>query len=377
MRLSEEQRAIANTAQQFAQQHLPISQLRALRDTRDEHGLSREAWRDMAALGLSGVCLPEQAGGAGLGCTELGLILEACGHSLAATPLLSSIVLGAGAIVEADLVERHAKLLCDVIAGDSLLAWAHEERPHFAPYAIQTRAEQTAGGYRLSGTKCFVLDGHIADHFIVVARSAGGIEERAGVSLFLVASDAPGVHTMRLNVIDGRNAARVEFDGTSVTSNARLGPLGDAADIIDALLARATVSLCAEMLGGLCEAFDRTVQYLKDRRQFGVPIGSFQALQHRAAWMFCEVALTRSVVAEAQRAIDQGREDAATLVSIAKARTSDTYLHVAKEAIQLHGGVGVTDEFDIGFFLKRAQVCAMMFGSASYHRARFATLQGY
>ena len=178
-------------------------------------------------------------------------------------------------------------------------------------------------------------------------------------------------------MVDSRNAARVRLRGVRVDAGNVLGVLDRGSDLLDPLLDRGAAALSAEMLGGTEEAFDRTVAYLKTRKQYGVPIGSFQALKHRAAWMFCEIALTRSIVAEALRALDAGRDDAATLASAAKARASDTYVLVTNEAVQMHGGVGVTDELDIGFFMKRARVCEGTFGSASYHRARFATLRGF
>jgi alkylation response protein AidB-like acyl-CoA dehydrogenase len=268
-------------------------------------------------------------------------------------------------------------ILPGICSGERILALAHEECSHHAPHCIATRAEKTARGYRLTGAKLFVLDGHVADAWVVVARTEGVLQEREGITLFLVPPNAPGAFVERTWMVDSRNSACVHLNDVEVPESDRIGPVGQGAAILDRVLDVAAVALSAEMLGGIQEAFDRTLTYLKERRQFGVPIGSFQALQHRAARMFCEIELTRSIVLAALHAMDQDSTDVPLLASVAKARASDTFVLVANEAIQMHGGVGVTDELDIGFFLKRARVAEMTFGDAAYHRDRFARLQGY
>jgi alkylation response protein AidB-like acyl-CoA dehydrogenase len=375
--LTEDQESIQRAARAFVQAKLPVAHLRALRDRRDANGFSPEIWREMAALGLVGVTIPEAFGGGGLGFAELGLVLEECGRSLAATPLVSSVVLGASALVLAGTDGQKDALLPAVSAGERILALAHEEGSRHARCAVATRAEKVAAGWRITGEKTMVADGHIADVFIVVARTGGGRGERSGLSLFLVPRAAPGVTTERLALIDSRNAARVRFEGVTVAEGDLLGRAGEGAEVLDAVLDRGAIALSAEMLGGASEAFDRTVAYLKTRKQFGVPIGSFQALKHRAAQMYCEIELTKSIVLEALRAIDEGRTDVPLLASAAKARATDTFLLVANEAIQMHGGIGVTDELEIGFFLKRARVAEMTFGDAAYHRDRYARSLGY
>jgi len=369
--LSEEQVAIERTAKELVREHLPVTQLRALRDSADPVGLSRDAWKQMADVGFSGISVGEQHGGAGLGLRELGLVVEQCGRTLAATPFLSTTVLGAGAIELAGSDVQKKNWLPKLCSGDVLLAFALDEGTRFEPADVAMAAAKTESGFVLSGEKQFVLDGHIADAFIVAARAD------AGVTLFIVDAGATGVQVSRRSVVDSRNVATVRFDDVAVAEDGVLGGVGGGADTVSVLCDRAAAVLAAEMLGGMQELFDRTLEYLKQRKQFGVVIGSFQALKHRAAKMFCEIELTKSIVAAALDALDQGAEDAALLASTAKAKASDTFLLVAAEAVQMHGGIGVTDELDIGLFYKRARVAELSFGAASYHRDRFARLLGY
>jgi alkylation response protein AidB-like acyl-CoA dehydrogenase len=369
--LTEDQEDIRRTARGFVQERAPVTMLRGLRDTRDAMGISRELWKDLAGLGLVGMALPEAYGGGGLGFAELGLVLEELGRNLVPTPFLSTVVLGAGAVLLAGSEEQRSAWLPAVCRGDLLLAFALDEGTRYGGLAsLRMRAERAGGGgWTLRGEKSFVLDGHIADGFVVVD---------AGARMFLVPRDAPGLTVRRLDTIDSRNVARASFDGVLVPEEARLA--GADAAVLERLVDRGAVALAAEMFGGVQEAFERTISYLKVRKQFGVPIGSFQALKHRAAHLFCEVELSRSIVLEALRALDDPARPAAeisALASVAKARLSDTYVAVAAEAIQMHGGIGVTDELDIGFFYKRANSAAATLGSSSYHRDRFATLRGY
>jgi alkylation response protein AidB-like acyl-CoA dehydrogenase len=285
------------------------------------------------------------------------------------------VLLGASALLAGGSPEQNRATLPTVCAGERVIAFAHDEGSRFLPYAVTTKAEPDGTGFRLTGEKTFVLDGHVADDFIVVARSSGAPEARAGLTLLLVPAHAPGVPVTRTQMVDSRNAARVRFSGTPAREI--IGRPGAGAEVLDAVLDRAAIGLAAEMLGGIEEVFDRTIAYLKTRRQFGVPIGSFQALKHRAAQLFCEIELSKSIVRDALGAVDASRPDLSAVASVAKARTSDTFVAVTNEAVQMHGGVGVTDELDIGLFLKRARVAEITFGTAAYHRRRFAELHGY
>jgi alkylation response protein AidB-like acyl-CoA dehydrogenase len=375
--LSEDQELIRDTARELVQAKSPVKEMRRLRDARDADGFSRALWKEAVELGWAGIPFAEEYGGAGLGFAELGLVMEELGRTLAPTPMLSTVVLAGSAVQLAGSAAQRELLLRGICDGSRLLAFAHQETPRFAPYRTATRAEKTASGWRLSGRKLFVLDGHVADTLVVVARVSGAEADRAGLGLFLVPATQRGVAIARSVLIDGRNAAQVELGGVEIAADAALGAPGAAADVLDAVFDRGAAALAAEMMGGIQEAFDRTLAYLKARDQFGVKIGSFQALKHRAADWFCEVELTRAIVLEALRAIDAGSKDAAKLVSAAKARASDTFMLSGEEGVQMHGGIGMTDEEDIGLFLKRARAAEQTLGDAGYHRDRFATLGGY
>ncbi len=377
MILNDEQRMLQQTAREFLDNNTPVSHLRELRDNRDETGFSRKLWKRMAELGWAGIAMPEVYGGSDMGYAELGVVLEECGRTLTPSPFFSTVVLGAEAIFAAGSDEQKAELLPGVCSGDRILALAFQESGRFTPYHIDTTAEATNKGYKLCGEKLFVLDGHVANQLIVVARSDGAREDRNGLSLFIVDPATAGVEVTRTFMADSRNAARVVLTDVVVDESAALGPIGAAADTLDRVFDRATLALCAEMLGSASEAFDRTIAYLKTREQFGEKIGSFQALKHRAAIMFSELELSRSIALDGLRAIDEAREELPSLVSAAKARLSDTAALVSCEALQMHGGIGMTDEEEIGFFLKRARTAELFLGDAAHHRDRFARLQGF
>jgi len=291
--------------------------------------------------------------------------------------MLSTALLGALAIQRSSNAAMCEDYLPRIATGEAMVTLACEEALHFQPHCVETRAQKTDSAWLISGCKQLVPNGDCADAYIVSARTSGDANDRNGISLFLIPADTPGISKTSSRMIDSRLATNLSFDQVAVDQMAILGEIDQGADILDSLLDIATVVLCAEMLGGIQEVFDRTIAHLKERKQFGVVIGSFQGLQHRAAQMFCEIELSKSIVREALNAADEGREDLAALVSVAKARCNDTFLLAANEAIQMHGGMGVTDELDIGFFLKRARVCAMMFGDSAYHRSRFAELNGF
>ena len=350
---TEDQELLARTAADFVAEHAPLSRVRALRDARDPVGHSPELWRRMAELGWVGIPFPEELGGAGMGLSELAVVLEELGRALAPEPFLSSVLLGGGAVMLAGSEAQRKAWIPGVAEGRTLLTLAWQEpRSRYDLHRVATRAEREGRGFRLTGEKIQVPDGTSADAIVVTARVDGAEDEPDGIGLFLVPRDAPGLRAERQWRVDSRACARLEL---------RDVPVG----------------LCAEMLGGLSEAFDRTLAYLKVREQFGVPIGSFQALKHRAARMFVERELARSAVMAAAAATDEANPEARKLVSLAKARCSDAFLLIANEAIQMHGGIGMTDEHDIGFFLKRARAAEMTFGDAAFHRDRWARLSGY
>jgi alkylation response protein AidB-like acyl-CoA dehydrogenase len=379
MILNDEQNMLKDTAKDFCATNVPIAQLRKLRDENNADGFDRGTWAKMVELGWSGIPWPEQYGGLAFGYKGLGVVTEETGRCLAASPLISTVWLSGTLINLAGNAEQKSELLGAIAAGQLLVATALEESHRHAPYQIATRAREADGVYKLSGKKTFVLDGHVADKLIVVARTSGRKDSRDGLTLFLVDRKTKGVKVTRTYMADSRNAANIQFRAVRVTPDQILGTKDRAADVLDQALDVARIGLAAEMLGSTQECFERTVQYLKEREQFGVPIGSFQALKHRAADMFCEVELSKSVVLEALTALDENRDpkEVAKLASLAKCKVGETFTRVSREGIQMHGGIGMTDEFDIGFFIKRAAVAEQTFGDVNYHRNRYGELEGY
>jgi acyl-CoA dehydrogenase len=376
--LTEDQELIAKTAADFVKQKSGVARVRALRDTNDPVGFSRALWKEMAELGWVGIAFPEEHGGAGLGFGELVVVLEELGRTLAPEPFLSTVLLAGQALLLSGDSARAAAWLPRVCKGEAILALAQQEaKGRYDLAAVETQAERAGAGFRIQGEKIQVLDGHVADAFVVVARTAGGPREAKGLTLFLVPQGAAGLTVTRQTRLDGRNAALVRLDGVSVAADAALGAVDAGHELLVEVVDRATVGLCAEMLGGMQQAFALTVEHLKSRLQFGVPIGSFQALKHRAANVFIELELAKSAVMAAARAVDAEDPDLAKLVSLCKARCSDAYLLAANEGVQMFGGVGMTDEYDIGFYLKRARAAELTFGDAAFHCARWAALSGY
>jgi len=367
--LTDEARMVRDSAFDFFREQSPVTALRRLRDSNDPDGFSRDLWRQMAELGWTGFLVSEDDGGSAFGMTGLAQVMEAAGRTLAATPLLSTALLGASLLALAGDQAQKDQFLPSLLAGEQIFALALEEGARHAPDQIALTAVRAGSGYRLDGTKTFVLDGHIADTLIVAARTDDG------VTLFLVPGEA--VQRRRLSVVDSRNAANLVLDNVSVPASAVLGPVGGGAAILSQVLDRARAGLAAEMLGSAAEAFERTVQYLKDRKQFGVAIGSFQSLKHRAATMFCEVEMTRSTVLAAVSALDADAPDAPSLSCLAKTKANDTLYLCGNEGVQMHGGIGMTDEHEIGFSMKRARVAQATFGDSRFTRDRYARLMGY
>ena len=379
MILNEEQTMLKDSAKDFCATNAPITQLRQLRDEENAQGFDTATWNSMVELGWAAIPWGEEHGGLAFGYKGLGVVTEESGRTLTASPLFASVWIGGTLVNIGGSQSLKSEILPRVAAGELKLALALEESHRHNPYNIATSASSSADGFALSGKKTFVLDGHIADKLIVVARTSGEQQARAGLTLFMVDRDAPGVSVTRTIMADSRNAANVSLDNVAVSADAVIGEVDGGADILDPALDIARIGLAAEMLGGTLECFERTVAYLKERKQFGVAIGSFQALKHRAANMFCEIELSKSCVLEALSALDEGRDttEVAKLASLAKAKVGETYGLVSREGIQMHGGIGMTDEFEIGFFIKRAAVAEQTFGDVNYHRNRYGELEGY
>jgi len=379
MILNEEQTMLKDSAREFCVNNAPIAQLRKLRDSDNPDAFDRATWKAMVELGWAGIPWPEAFGGLAFGYKGLGVVTEETGRTLSASPLFGTVWLAGTAVNLGGSEAQKGELLPAIAAGELLMALALEESHRHNPYGIATTAEAAGAGYVLNGSKTFVIDGNSADKLVVVARTSGKPGERDGISLFIVDANTAGVTVNRTRMTDSRNAANIEFKDVKVGADALLGQKDHGADVLDPTLDIARIGLTAEMLGGLQECFERTVQYLKEREQFGVKIGSFQGLKHRAADMFCEVELSKSCVLEALTALDEGRDTAevAKLASLAKAKVGETYNRVSREGIQMHGGIGMTDEFDIGFFIKRAAVTEQAFGDVNFHRNRYGELEGY
>ena len=378
--LSEDQQLLKYSAKAFVDQNAPVSVLRGLRDSKDAQGYDQNLWRQMLELGWAGMAIPEAYGGFEFGYGGLGVVLEESGRTLVSSPLIATVLLGASAINELGSDAQKSEFLPQVVSGELLLALAIDEKPHHRPCRIETSAVKSGEGYVLNGCKTFVLDGHIANKLVVVARTAGAIDDRAGLSVFLVDAAAEGVSINRSWMVDSRNSAMLSLNDVKVGADALLGAEGDAYSSLTRVLDIGRIGVAAEMLGSMQQAFEITLDYLKQREQFGVLIGSFQGLQHRAAEMYSEIELCKSAVRAALAALDDADKtdaDIAEFASIAKAKLSEVATLVSNEAVQMHGGIGMTDEYDIGFYMKRARVAAAFLGDALFHRERYASLNGF
>jgi acyl-CoA dehydrogenase len=375
--INEEQQMLKESAQGFLAEFTPIGELRKQRDSGSEKGYGDNLWRQMVDMGWAAILVPEAYGGLEFGHVGMGQVVEQTGRTLTASPLFPTAILGVTAINFSANPEQKAELLGAIAGGELTTALAIDEKTHHAPSQISTTATASGKGYILNGSKRFVVDGSTADKLIVAARSSGDVGDIEGVSLFIVDRTAAGVEVERTEMVDCRNYANIHFNNVEVTAAALLGEEGKGYSALSATLDVGNAYLAAEMLGIAQQTFDTTLQYLKERKQFGVLIGSFQALQHRAAHWWSEIELCKSVVLKALQALDAGDTKSPLLISIAKAKLCEVAELATNEAIQMHGGIGMTDEYDIGFFIKRARPAAMLFGDYSYHGDRFARLSGY
>ena len=375
--LNDEQTMLRDAARDFIGEQAPIAQLRKLRDSRDETGFSRDLWKGFAEMGFTGVLAPEAFGGSGLGHLETAVIMEEIGRNLTPSPFLSTAVLGVSALVRSGSPEQNYAYLPRIVGGEMLTALAVDEGPKHAPAKTALKAERAGNGFRLTGAKAFVVDGHIADLIIVAGRTAGAPGEREGLTLFLVDAKADGLSAERTLMVDAHNAARLSFDGVTVDADAVLGEVDQGYDALEGVLNAGRSAVAAEMVGSGAETFDRTVDYLKTRKQFGRAIGEFQALQHRAAHLYVELEMARATVMKAAQALDAGGDRVGPLVSIAKAKAAQAAGLAVREGVQMYGGMGMTDEVDIGLFMKRVRVAEELFGDANFHMDRLARLSGY
>ena len=371
--LTEDQVMLRDTAKDFVADHAPVSHMRSLRDAKDATGFSRDLWKQFAEMGFTGILIGEDQGGLGLGHVEAGIVLEEIGRNLSPSPFLSTAVAAVKALEGTAHAERWFP---GIIAGETVAALAIDEKGKHGD-AVALTAERAGNGFKLSGRKQFVTHGHVADLLIVAARTAGGPNDAEGVTLFAVPRDTAGVDATPERLADASLAARVTFDNVQLDADAVIGDVDAGRTVLNRLLAAGRTGAAAELVGVGGGAMDLTVGYLKERKQFGTLIGSFQALQHRAAHVYSELEVARAAVLKAQQLLDEGSDRADAVVSVAKAQSSLATQLAVQEGVQMFGGIGMTDEFDIGFYMKRHRVLAEMFGDANYHADKLAVLAGY
>ena len=375
--LTEEQSMLRDSARGLIGDKAPVSHLRQLRDSRDATGFSRELWRSFAEIGFSGLLVPDEFGGSGLGCVEAGVVMEEIGRTLMPSPFLSTAVLAASALSRGGSAAQKSEHLPKIADGSLLAALAVDEGAKHRPLQTRMQAVRSGNGFRLNGAKAFVVDGHTADLLIVAARTAGSAGERDGLTLFLVDPKTSGIETERTAMVDSHNAARIVFDNVEVNADGVLGEVDQGGALLEGILNIGRGAVASEMVGVSEEVFGRTVNYLKERKQFGKAIGEFQALQHRAAQLYIDIEITRAAVLKALQALDASVDNAGAAVAVAKARAGQTATLAVQEGVQMHGGMGMTDQFDIGFFMKRARVCQELFGDANFHADQLARLRNY
>jgi len=373
---NDDQAMLKDTARPFIADSAPVAQLRKLRDTADPTGFSRDLWKQFAEMGFTGMLVPEDKGGLGLGHVEAGIVLEEIGRNLTPSPFLATAVAAVEALKAggATLAEIW---LPRIATGDAIVALAIDEGAKHRPAATALAATLAGNGFKLTGTKTFVGHGHVADMLIVAARTAGAPGEEAGITLFAVPKDAAGLSADPVRLVDSSLASHLKFDGVELDADAVLGEVDQGWTVLQALLDGGRAGAAAEMLGVGGAAMDMTVDYLKQRRQFGRLIGEFQALQHRAAHLYAEMEIARAAVLKAQQWLDEGSDQAALMVAVAKAKTGYAAGLAVREGVQMHGGIGMTDEYDIGLYMKRDRTLAELFGDANFHAERVAKMQGF
>lgn len=375
--LNDDQAMLQDTARPFMAAEGSIEkQLRHWRDRDCKDGFGHELWKQFAEMGFTGILIDEADGGLGMGHAEAGIVLEEIGRNLTPSPFLTTSVVGVTALKHAG-DETKAKYLPGIISGETVLALALDESAKFRPSRIATRAERSGNGFKLNGKKQFVVQGGSANMLIVAARTGGSEDETAGITLFAVDKDAAGLSAESARLVDSAMAAHVELDNVEVTADAVIGEVDQGWDVLTRVVHAGQAGAAAEMIGVGSGAMDMTVNYLKERKQFGQLIGSFQALQHRAAHLYSEMEIARAAVMKAQQLLDEGDDGAPLMVSVAKAKAGQAAGLAVREGVQMHGGIGMTDEYDIGLYMKRDRSLAEFMGDANYHANLVAEMNGY
>ncbi|MFK8005090.1 MAG: acyl-CoA dehydrogenase family protein [Saprospiraceae bacterium] len=371
--INEEQQMLKTSAKEFLKNKAPIEALRKLRDSNNPNGYDSQLWKEMAEMGWASLNIPEAYGGMDFGFVGLGQVLEEMGRTLVASPMVSTCLVGTSIINFGGNTMQKENFLPRIADGNILLSLASEESNAHRPLKVSTQYSKTDNGFSISGKKVFVLDGNVADYFIVTATDT----DNNGITLFIVDAKSDGITVEKKIMMDSRNAAVVTFENVKATDADLIGEEGKGKKTLEKALDIARIGLSAEMLGSMQEAFDRTIAYLKERKQFGVVIGTFQALQHRAAEMYCEIQLCKSLVIKSLQAIDTDSPMLPYMASMTKSKVGEALQLITNEGIQLFGGIGMTDDEEIGFFMKRARVAQQTFGDYNYHLDRFARLSGF
>jgi alkylation response protein AidB-like acyl-CoA dehydrogenase len=375
MTLTEDQRLLQDSVRPFMADEGSIKrELRHWRDTHCTDGFGHGLWKQFGELGLTGIMIPESQGGTGLGAVEAGVVLEEIGRNLTPSPFLTTSVAAVRALEGSAQADRWFP---GIVAGETIAALAVDEGKHHDPARIALEARRQGNGFVLKGSKQFVVHGASADVIIVAARTGGAAGETDGVTLFAVEPGATGLEIENVALADSSWAARLKLDGVAVDADAVIGEVDGGWGSLDRALSAGRVGAAAELVGVAAGASEMTFEYLKQRKQFGKLIGEFQALQHRAAHLYGEIEIARATALKAAQMLDAGDDKADLFVSVAKAKAGRVCSLAVQEGVQMHGGIGMTDEHDIGLYMKREAVLAELFGSPRFHADRVARLSGY
>jgi alkylation response protein AidB-like acyl-CoA dehydrogenase len=374
--LNEDQQMLHDSAAEFIKGEAPVSHLREFRDKQCKDGFSHALWKQFAEMGFTGILIGEEEGGLGLGHVEAGVVLEEIGRNLTPSPFLTTAVAGVEALNAGGQALRD-KYFPGIIAGETVLALAVDEGPKHRPDRISMAATREGNGFKLDGKKQFVVQGGSADMLIVAARTSGAAGDDKGLTLFAVDANAAGLSKDSARLVDSAMAAHLQFDGVLVDADAVIGEVDEGDTVLRRLLNAGRSGAAAETLGVGAGAMDITVDYIKGRSQFGTLIGSFQALQHRIAHLYSEMEIARATVLKAQQMLDEGSSKAELMVSVAKAKAGKATSLSVKEGVQMHGGVGMTDEYDIGLYMKRDRALQEFMGDVNYHTNLVAEMHGY
>jgi len=373
--LTDDQRMLQETAASFLREEGgPAKQLRHWRDSGCSDGFGTDLWRQFAELGLTGIAIPEDHGGLGMGAVEAALVLEEIGRNLTPSPFLTTAIAGARAI---EGTAHAAEWYPRILSGEAVLALAVDEGPRHGPEQTALEARRQGNGFVLNGAKQFVVHGGLADMVITAGRTGGSAGETQGLTLFAVPRDVAGLEIESSTLVDSSKAARLRFDGVALDADAVIGDVDGGWAPLSRALGAGRAGAAAELVGVAAGASAMTVDYLKQRKQFGKLIGEFEALQHRAAHLYGEIESARAAAFKAAQLIDSGDDRTELYVSVAKAKAAEVGSLAVREGVQMHGGIGMTDEHDIGLFMKRAAVLGELFGDVYYHRNRVAELSGY